>query len=294
MKHAEIEEKVRDPVSGELLEKNVFIIFYQGERSYGKIKKICESYAANLYPCPETSSKRHELLEQVNQRLSDLETVLSKTRKERRSLLLEIGRQVKAWNERVLKENAIYHTMNLFNYDVGRKCLIAEGWCPKNATDRIINAMRQATESSGALVPSILSVIEAHEEPPTYFQTNKFTSSFQNIVDAYGVAHYREVNPATFTIITFPFLFAVMFGDAGHGLILAIFALVLILREKKLGTMQLDEVKEQAKRKILKRKFSTLFLFLFFFKIDDFNNVPRSLHALPYGSLFNLYWTYLQ
>lgn len=35
-----------------------------------------------------------------------------------------------------------------------------------------------------------------------------------------------------YTIITFPFLFAVMFGDMGHGLIMTIFAAVLIINEK--------------------------------------------------------------
>lgn len=50
-------------------------------------------------------------------------------------------------------------------------------------------------ERSGSTVPSILNRMETKETPPTYNRTNKFTSGFQNIVDAYGVASYREVNP---------------------------------------------------------------------------------------------------
>jgi V-type H+-transporting ATPase subunit a len=62
-------------------------------------------------------------------------------------------------------------------------------------------------------------------------------------VDAYGVAHYRELNPTPYTIITFPFLFAVMFGDLGHGFLVTVIAALLVWKEKSLGAAKLDEVR---------------------------------------------------
>jgi hypothetical protein len=48
-------------------------------------------------------------------------------------------------------------------------------------------------------------------------------------------AAYREVNPAPFTIITFPFLFAVMFGDFGHGILLTLIAWAMVRNEGSLA-----------------------------------------------------------
>ena len=45
-----------------------------------------------------------------------------------------------------------------------------------------------------------------------------------------------------FTIVTFPFLFAVMFGDVGHGTLMLMFALYLVLNEKALGRANLNEM----------------------------------------------------
>lgn len=47
----------------------------------------------------------------------------------------------------------------------------------------------------GSTMPPILNRIEAKQTPPTYNKTNTFTEGFQNLVDAYGVGSYREVNP---------------------------------------------------------------------------------------------------
>ena len=53
-------------------------------------------------------------------------------------------------------------------------------------------------------------------------------SSFQGLVDTYGVARYGEANPALFAAAIFPFLFGLMFGDVGHGLLLLLLAAALL------------------------------------------------------------------
>lgn len=66
-------------------------------------------------------------------------------------------------------------------------------------------------------------------KPPTYIKTNDFTWAFQEIINTYGIPEYKEVNPSIFAIVSFPFLFGVMFGDIGHGTLMFFFGCTLIL-----------------------------------------------------------------
>uniref|UniRef100_A0A8C6KI07 V-type proton ATPase subunit a n=1 Tax=Nothobranchius furzeri TaxID=105023 RepID=A0A8C6KI07_NOTFU len=240
LRQANIEDPLEDPTTGDHVHKSVFIIFFQGDQLKSRVKKICEGFRATLYPCPETPQERKEMLAGVNARIDDLQMVLNQTEDHRQRVLQAAAKTIRVWFIKVRKMKAIYHTLNLCNIDVTQKCLIAEVWCPVSDLDSIQFALRRGTEKSGSTVPSILNRMQTKQTPPTYNKTNKFTSGFQNIVDAYGIGNYREINPAPYTIITFPFLFAVMFGDLGHGTLMACAALYLVLRETRLIAQKND------------------------------------------------------
>ncbi|KAK4606219.1 hypothetical protein RGQ29_000473 [Quercus rubra] len=236
---APADEDIVDPV-----EKTVFVVFFSGEQARTKILKICEAFGANCYPVPEDITKQRQITREVSLRLADLETTLDAGIRHRNKALTSIGMHLVKWMNMVRREKAVYDTLNMLNFDVTKKCLVGEGWCPIFAKAQIQAALQRATFDSSSQVGIIFHTMDAIESPPTYFRTNKFTNAFQEIVDAYGVAGYQEANPAVYTVITFPFLFAVMFGDWGHGICLLLGALVLLARESKLSTQKLGSFME--------------------------------------------------
>lgn len=51
---------------------------------------------------------------------------------------------------------------------------------------QIQKTLMRATMDCNSQVEAIVQVLQTNELPPTYFCTNIFTSSFQEIIDAYG------------------------------------------------------------------------------------------------------------
>lgn len=103
-------------------------------------------------------------------------------------------------------------------------------WVPTKYIPALQSALDDAVHAVGGDVPSVMTLHSSQRHPPTYFETNTFTNVFQSIVDSYGTARYKEINPGVFTIVTFPYLFGMMYGDIGHGILLLLVSLLFIYK----------------------------------------------------------------
>jgi V/A-type H+-transporting ATPase subunit I len=73
-------------------------------------------------------------------------------------------------------------------------------------------------------------------EPPTLLRPRDVVARFRPLVDAYGAARYADVDPTPFAAVSFVLMFGMMFGDTGHGLLLA--ALGLLFRRSRSPRLQ--------------------------------------------------------
>jgi len=106
------------------------------------------------------------------------------------------------------------------------------GWLPSNQLEVLTNDLT-------AISPEILIDIKQPGEErdlsktPIVMERAGFQQGFQKLVTTYGMPEYNELNPTLLMMLTFPVIFGAMFGDVGHGLILAIAGLLLMLNKIK-------------------------------------------------------------
>ena len=95
------------------------------------------------------------------------------------------------------------------------------GWAPTTAVPEL---GRLLATLGAAAVPL---PIPAGVDPPTLLPARGISASFRPLVDVYATVPYRDVDPSLLAGLVYVFMFGMMFGDVGHGLILIAVGLAL-------------------------------------------------------------------
>ena len=96
------------------------------------------------------------------------------------------------------------------------QCILVAGWTPAEQ----VAPLRDRLALHGGAVAEL--PLPQGLEPPTAHHDNAATTAMRPLVTTYGTVPYRDVDPTWFAALAYMLMFGMMFGDVGHGLILAL------------------------------------------------------------------------
>jgi V/A-type H+-transporting ATPase subunit I len=101
-----------------------------------------------------------------------------------------------------------------------RHTYVMVGWVPTDELEILTLRLKQGSKE--ILIETVpANRIGDKGSVPVALQKSKWLRPFQLLVTTYARPRYGELDPTWLIAITFPLLFGAMFGDVGHGLLLA-------------------------------------------------------------------------
>lgn len=224
--------------------KTILFLAFQASTDYvlgDKIRKLAEAFSVQLFEVPEDFLELKNNLANAYLDNSEAHKISHATLERIHENLHFYTMNVKGINvpyinvvkAALYKQITIYENLNKFV--INGRFLTGSFWIANIDEDNYHSAIIAKKNNPEFKAFKHFRIDHRHtkKEPPTLFLSNEFIYPFQEIIDTYGVPNYKEINPTLFTLVSFPFMFGVMFGDFGHGLMLTLFALSLYLFDSK-------------------------------------------------------------
>ncbi len=112
---------------------------------------------------------------------------------------------------------------------------VIRGWVPAREIGRMERALGRRLKYPFQ-VTTRNPLPEERPEVPSAMATPRALRPFRLVVGQYGIPRYGEFEPSSVFAATFVLMFGMMFGDVGHGAVIALAALTL---RRKIGTLWL-------------------------------------------------------
>ena len=174
-------------------------------------------------PAEITESIR-KAIETSKQKISELERTLAKLAETHKQELYKL-----LWDVHVSRmiADAIARFGQL------RHTYVVVGWVPSADLEALTQQLKQASKE--ILIEAIpVERAGQHSNVPVALRNPGLLKPFELLVNTYARPRYEELDPTFLIALTFPLLYGAMFGDVGHGLVLAAIG-GLLSRKTSLG-----------------------------------------------------------
>jgi len=101
-----------------------------------------------------------------------------------------------------------------------RHTYVVVGWVPSANLDALTQRLKGASKEI-LIEARPIEPTDHSSNVPVSLQNPGILSPFELLVNTYARPRYEEIDPTALIAITFPLLYGAMFGDVGHGLVLA-------------------------------------------------------------------------
>ncbi len=165
---------------------------------------------------------------------------------------------------------------------------LLSGWLPSANLQAMVVELKRATKNrcviETTLAEKVASVRSGQLEVPVHMKNPKLIEPFELITSTYGMPAYHTIDPTPLVALSFVLMFGVMFGDVGHGAILAIIGFLLSFRTQ-------SQMKRQAGTILMYAGFSSIVFGFLFGSIFGVENFLPTLWLKPMDSIPRLFKT---
>ena len=224
--------------------KQIFLIIITGKHVFEKIRKNIEILNYETFVINDSLKVRNDL-EMINAEISSQLVLIKKIEKVLLDMIKPLTDPIKIEDTNYKSLLSLYRTFckrEKYIYTNLNKCrdlnmfYVGDIWIPKISFDYLKYKLNELiNEKEDFTLPVFHDSENLEAKVRTYFQMDDFVYPFQTIVNTYGIPRYKEVNPGLFTIISFPFLFGIMFGDIGHGFLILLLAIYIEFNKKSIN-----------------------------------------------------------
>ena len=176
----------------------------------------------------EFGGTAQEVLAQVTERARQAHEEYANIQQQRQELVARLRPRLLPILVRIRGDRAIADAMSHFGHR-GRVYLIA-GWVPKDRVEELRQLIEETTEGRVTFEENPVTRPDDRVKVPTLLRNSSLFRPIESLVTTYGTPGYREIDPTTILGITFVVMFGSMFGDLGHGLVLALLGALLASR----------------------------------------------------------------